>query len=359
MLIYDSIPQDLKNLTIWLCYDDRDKESYINYTDQEINDEKKAPRDLTGNKCSYKKSFTFNECIESIEKGFNSGIGLSLTNNGIVAIDYDNVIEGYDVMEQYNLKTPIIKETERARILNDIRLLDTYTEISPSGKGIHIILLANKNIKVNIQKPIEIYTDHFIRLTGNLFNEWLYQTIEDRTPQLEQFLNEYNIKVDDNKSIIKQKGNVYTRLNQQHKYKFKHTNKYNITQIKQTMFEGKKGKQLKQLYDDTITDADYKSIKTKKLDNLLKKGKINREQYEHYYNKIDPTNSGKAITLLFNIYHYCYGDIDKMYKIFIKSKLCKPKYLSKKYANKTENIIQNQFIPFVIKEYTNYLDDKK
>ena len=340
---FSAIPKILKDLSIWCCYDDRDKDYFKDLSDKEINQERKAPRDIKGKKCNYNtKTFTFNECVKSIELGINNGLGISMQNKGLICIDYDNCISDYKIDDKLGLEIPIINDKDRERILRDINLLDSYTEISPSGKGIHIIFMANENIKVNIKRDnIEIYTNHFIRLSGKLFNEYLYNTIEDKTSAFNEFLDNYNIELSSDdvgkKSIIKLKDNHYkTLLNKN----FKYINTYTNSEIKNTMFNSKKGKLLKKLYDNTITDDEFYKLKS---DKALKDK-----------DKIDTSDSGKAITLLFNLFDFCYGDIDAVYQIFKGSALCKDKYLKKVYSNHSEDIITNQFIPYVIINYINY-----
>lgn len=341
---YTQIPKILKDLDIWLCYDDRDKEYFKDLSATEINQEKKAPRDLKGKKCSTKRCYSFNRCLDSVKNGFNSGLGIVLNNNGLVVIDYDKCISGYKVNDELGLTIPIINKSDSDRIHRDIDLINSYCEISPSGKGIHIYLIANKNIKVNINRQnIEIYTNHFIRVSGNTFNEFLYKELVDSTDALEQLLDNYDIKLSDdelgNKSIIKQRFNVYDDLIKQ---KFKYVNGYSIRDIKDTMFNSKKGALLKKLYNNTITNNEFYNLK----------GKLRASAEDKA--KIDISDSGKSITLIMHLLHFCYGDIESVYKIFISSALCKDKYLKKVYANHKEDIIQNQFIPYAIINYINY-----
>ena len=339
---YNYIPKALKDLNIWLCYDDRDKEYFKDLSDAEINQERKKPRDLKGNACNLNKCYSLKECLDSIKNGFNSGVGIVCNNNGIVCIDYDNCIIDYKTDDKLGLTIPILKEDVKDRIIKDLQLIDSYTEISPSGKGIHIYLIANKSIKVNVnKKDVEIYTNHFIRVSGKLFNDYMYQNISDRTNELEQLLKDYKItlKKDDvgKKSIIKQKNNIYDDLL---KRKFRLSNGYSIPQIKKSMFNSKKGSLLKKLYDNTITNDELYKLKGKK--SASEKADV------------DISDSGKSITLIMHLLHFSYGDIDKIYKIFKSSALCKDKYKKKMYENHTEDIIQNLFIPKAIVYYINY-----
>ena len=333
-----NVPKALKDLDIWLCYDERDAEN------------PKAPRDLKGRLHSInQRLFTFNECVESIKNGFNSGLGVVLKNNGLVVIDYDNCIKGYKSDEKLGITIPLFDETRQHQILKDLELINSYTEISPSGKGLHIYLTANTNITINTNKNnIEIYTNKFIRVSGNLFNEFIYNDLEDRTDALEQLISNYGFDLDNitgNKSAIKQRFNVYSKQIQQ---QFKFTNKYSVREIKDTLFNSKKGGLIKKLYDNTITDSEFLKLKGASLKAQSKNA-----------SDVDLSDSGKAITLILYLYDFSYGDIDKVYNIFKSSALCKDKYVKKAYARGKEDIIQHCFIPYAITHYHNYRDSKE
>lgn len=342
-----TIPKILKNLDIWLCFDDRDKDIYKTLSEDKINQAKKQPRDIYGNKCSYTKGYSLKQCLDSVKKGVNSGIGISLNESGLIVIDYDNCIKGYKKDDKLGLNIPILADADRDRINRDLDLLNSYTEISPSGKGLHIYLLANKNIKININKPnIEIYTNHFIRFSGKRFSNILYDDVEDRTDAIEQLLKLYDIELsnrDVGKKNVMDKSLTAYQHQLEDKFKIKgvlYTNCFSNKEIKDTMFASKKGDLLKKLYNNTITDAEFISLKTKKDKD------------------IDTSDSGKAITLIMHLIYYAYGDLDAVYKIFKSSALCKDKYLAKNYRGHREDIIQNQFIPFAVKEFCIY-DIKK
>ena len=338
----DNIPSILKNLNIWLCYDDRDKKDYDLLSIDLVNQEKKRPRDITGKPHSINgRLFTYNECIDSVKKGINSGVGIVLKNNGIVCIDYDKVIDHYKSDDKLGIEIPILKKDKEKQILRDIELLNSYTEISPSGKGLHIYLMANSSIKVNVnQNDIEIYTNKFIRVSGKPFNPFLYNEIQERTQELENLLNMYGIELNDDviskTSVFSKKYNVYKDIIEK---KFKLSNGFSSKEIKETMFNSKKGDLLRKLYYNTITDNEYYDLK--------KDSKTPK-------NQIDITDSGKSITLIMYLLHFSYGDLKEVYKLFLGSGLCKDKYTEKRYQNKTENIIQHCFIPYAVINYYNF-----
>lgn len=333
--MYDNIPTLLKELNIWLCYDTRVKPSYKNLSDKEIEEMQKAPRDIKGRKTSSKKRlYTFKECLDSINKGFNTGVGIYL-KKGVICIDYDNCIDRVEIDSVYGFKRVILKESVKDRIERDINLINSYTEISPSGKGIHIYLLANTSINTK-NDLIEIYNNHFIRVTGDVYNDFLFSEVLDRTQELDKLIKMYDLdnKVKGNqiKSVIDTSNNIYKELLE---VEFRgQTNKFSDNEILETMFCSKKGKYLKGLYYNTLSDADIKSIKGN--------------------DSIDTSNSGKSITLIMYLLDFSYGDLKRVKSLFKKSALCKSEYLELNYDNNTKDKIDYCFIPYAITQYKNY-----
>ena len=332
---YKDIPKVLKDLDIWLCYNDADKEN------------PKAPRDIKGKIHSINgRLYSFNQCIESIKSGINSGLGIVLKNNGIVCIDYDNVIKSINNNNKYGITTAVfIDDDTESRIIRDLNLINSYTEISPSGKGIHIYLIANTSIDINTNKNnIEIYTNKFIRVSGNLFNEFMFNEMqEDKTAEIEQLIKLYGLDTSDNiiknDVISKKRDTIYTDVILK---KFRYTNSYSNKEILESMFSSKKGALLSKLYYNTISDAELLELK-----GLSDASEVDKA-------KVDKSDSGKSITLIMHLLHFSYGDLKAVKELFIKSGLCKDKYLIKNYDNHTKNIIDSQFIPYAIINYINY-----
>lgn len=141
----------------------------------------------TGCDDAHQETWTTYENVE----GKLDGTSFALRNGvGVIDIDSNN----YD--------TPMVKDI--------IELMDTYTEISPSGNGYHLIFtvditkiptcidaegkkkLDSKYYMKNKEKDIECYisglTNRFMTYTGDVF---LDKPIEDRTEQVLIFLNKY------------------------------------------------------------------------------------------------------------------------------------------------------------------------
>lgn len=349
---YNNIPSELKDKRIWLNY----KEEYTPATtDNEIK-ANKQPRDYNGRTCSYAsniRNMFFNKACESVKEGYTTGIGIALTNKGYAVLDYDHVIKEVTATGDIVF---IDKETEQ-RILRDIELLKSYTEISPSGTGLHVYIQANVSIpnKRVSTKNIEIFTNHYVRVTGRrVFN---YEHIRECTEELQQILKLYKIDTED-VGTTKFENSYYKDLIDQ---KFKYSNTLKDREILDKMFtHTTKGDYYKKLYTGAITDKEYIDFKTKRLKDLKRYKKIDNNTYDRLVNSIDVTASGKAFTLIMELLDFCYGDVKAVKRLFKASKLCKSDYLKLKYKDnnnkKTKDKIDAMFIPKAIYYYKNYRD---
>lgn len=323
---YKNIPSILKQYKNFCCYDTR-KET------------PKAPRDLKGNlldNWSNRSLYSFNECIDSIKQGFNNGLGIVLKDNGVCILDFDKCIDRIEVNNELGYSKPIFKKDKANDTLDIINKLQSYTELSQSGKGIHIITIAD--IKgIYIQQPIEIYTHKkFICLTGNvLFN---YYDLNDNTSNMIDLVNKYQAKPPTKLRFSKTIYNDFRAKN------FKFNNSYKDADIINTMFNSKKGEYLQKLYNNELSNAEYRKdkeqkTKTKYLCNI--------------------SNSEKAYTLILYLLDFCYGDIDAVKRIFKKSALCKNDYLDPRYSIKEDNkSVKIDKIDYMIRQailiYKNY-----
>jgi hypothetical protein len=352
---YKDIPKVLKDMQIWLCYDDRFKDRYKGLSDAELKKLYKAPRNpYTDNKASYTNSklYTFNECLESVKNGISSGIGMVITkNSGLIVIDYDNVLVSYKTDDKLGINIPIFKSDVRDRLNRDINLLNSYVEVSPSGKGIHIYLLANYDIYVNT-KQIEIYDRHFIRVSGNSLDN--YYEFLDKTKELSELISMYQldqikdttIKTD----IYNKKNSHYLELldNKFTKNHIRYKNKYTDAEILETMFSSNKGTMLRALYYNNLSDDEFYNYKINSI--YYKRHKADKYKVQD----IDTSNSGKAFTLILYLLHYTYGDIKAVKRLFKNSQLCRADYLKLSYNNGKSDKIDNQFLPKAITYYNNY-----
>lgn len=136
---YDYIPQELKEQNIWILRD-QEKRPYHAITHQLVNPIAKD------NWSAY--SIAIANC-----NGYGLGIGLP---RPLCGIDIDNcIING--------------QPDERA-----VKLIDrfnSYTELSPSGRGIRILIKGVKHSKKDKFEICEIYQDnHYVTITGKHIN---------------------------------------------------------------------------------------------------------------------------------------------------------------------------------------------
>jgi len=107
-----NIPEELKQLPQWVCH--RNKVPFNPVTGASA----KAGQLATW--------ASFEDCVNALDGGGYDGIGFEFNNNGIVGIDLDHVIA-----ENGSLSDEAV---------GIVAMLDSYTEYSPSGKGLHIFV---------------------------------------------------------------------------------------------------------------------------------------------------------------------------------------------------------------------------
>lgn len=159
---FENIPESLKALDQWVCWGKPGKPPKIPYNP------------VTGYpaKAGQPETWTsFSKAVEAVKAGKYKGVGFELNNNGIVGIDLDNVVDpktGYIVPEAKNIVTD----------------LDSYTETSQSGKGLHVLVKADLELTENRSKlqdcnilgekwpGIEIYNkERYLIITGDRYGE--------------------------------------------------------------------------------------------------------------------------------------------------------------------------------------------
>ena len=124
-------------------------------------------------------SGTLDECIANVGKHGTDGVGIVLGTDDLVGIDLDNV---------RNPETGVIT----AEAMAIITRFNSYTEVSPSGTGVHIWVRGNLPFGgKNDGKGHEIYgKDHFIALTGVPVPGYEGET-EERQAEIDWFVAEF------------------------------------------------------------------------------------------------------------------------------------------------------------------------
>ena len=177
---FDNIPESLRALDQWVCWGKPGKPPKIPYT----------PVTDYPAKAGQPETWTsFNKAVEAVKAGEYKGVGFEFNNNGIVGIDLDTVRDP---------QTGYIDPTA-VEIITD---LDSYTEISASGYGFHILVQAdlkldkhktrlpdNKIKRYEVdpkigenrrKRPeIEVYNEYrYFAFTGDRYGE--NKTVEER-----------------------------------------------------------------------------------------------------------------------------------------------------------------------------------
>lgn len=175
--MYESIPQELKNLPNWICWkavpqprpDDPEHIGKI-----PIN-----PR--TGGKAQSNNPDTwtdFDTAFKASEQ--HSGIGFMFGNSPFFGVDIDKAEP--DIREFLDGGNGIVSEF--------IHALRSYAELSPSGKGIHIICRGELPKGARHRGNVEMYdSGRFFTVTGNNIGE--YTAVEDCTEAIKPLHEKY------------------------------------------------------------------------------------------------------------------------------------------------------------------------
>lgn len=165
---------DLKSVNQWVTYQakwDAEKEKF--------NKIPKSPHDNLGAKSDDPTTWgTYEEACEALYKYNVTGLGFELAN-GFLGVDLDNCLD----------KDGKTNPTARAIV----KMLNSYTEISPSGKGLHILLRYEHDEKIgrrNDKIGLEIYNHgRFFTITGKVYGE--PQMICERSSELDAVVRQY------------------------------------------------------------------------------------------------------------------------------------------------------------------------
>lgn len=159
---YKGIPEELKVLNHWICY------KLVPKTDKNgnpYNDKVPKNPNTGGNAASNDPSTwaDFNTAAAAVSKYNLDGIGFQFRGSGYIGIDIDHCIR---------------EDGSLSDMAQDVvTVLNSYTEISPSGTGLHIFMKGKKPGEKCTSKKnpvtgekLEIYdSGRFFTVTGNVF----------------------------------------------------------------------------------------------------------------------------------------------------------------------------------------------
>ena len=120
---FNNIPADLKTFPNWIMWRRIERKGKT----------AKAPYTVNGTFAGVNNPntwTTFEKAVEAFQSGKYDGIGFVFTDTPYVGIDIDKCVVDGEL-------TPIAKDV--------IKRLNSYTEFSPSGNGLHIIVNRNSD----------------------------------------------------------------------------------------------------------------------------------------------------------------------------------------------------------------------
>jgi len=165
---YKNIPDLLKRQHNWVVWGICDAPHKAPFNPASVLTGKPSPA-----KAGIKETWgSYHDAVDAVNCNLTQGIGYEFEGNDIYGVDLDNVINEHGAL------TP-----EAQSIINS---LDSYTELSPSGKGLHIFVLApGAQITRHRKKDhfLEIYNKgRYFTVTGDIYNN---KTIETRSKELQ------------------------------------------------------------------------------------------------------------------------------------------------------------------------------
>ena len=173
--MYEQIPQELKALPNWICWDA--------VPDEKRGKIKKVPINaLTGGGAMSNNPSTwcdFDTAVRALEK--HSGIGFMFGGCTYFGVDIDGKEEELEAYQR----------GENGNIISEfISTLQSYTEISQSGKGIHIICRGKLPKRGRRKGSVEMYEDgRFFVMTGNSCSE--YESIAECSDSIKPLHEKY------------------------------------------------------------------------------------------------------------------------------------------------------------------------
>lgn len=163
---FDNIPEELKALRQWLVW---------RLEDIGAKRPTKVPYNaITGKLASVSEPSDWCDFNTAVARSSNySGIGFVFSNNDSYSfIDLDDSSQGNNYQADFNRQLKIFKE------------FDSYSEVSPSGKGLHIIVKGNVP-SGRRRSFIEIYSSlRYATFTGNVYHNKPIVDCQDKLTQL-------------------------------------------------------------------------------------------------------------------------------------------------------------------------------
>lgn len=177
---YANIPGQLKQRPNWVVWGIRDEPPKAPYNPTSLLFGYPQPA-----KAGVMETWgTFESALQCVSTGLAKGIGYEFNGRALYGVDLDSVLNGGTL-------TPQAREI--------VNMLDSYTEVSPSGKGLHILANAyDVSISRHRRKGgfLEIYNDlRYFTITGNVYGD--LRPIKPRSGELQRIHDQWLLPAPD------------------------------------------------------------------------------------------------------------------------------------------------------------------
>lgn len=222
---YKNVPEELKKLKQWVCYK-------LEWDEKKQKNNKIPKNPFNGGNAMANNPDTWGDygtALAAIQKYNFDGLGIEFAN-GIFGIDVDHCIEKNDETGE---------EKMNAIAAEVMTTVQSYTETSPSGTGIHILCkgeLPKEPGRRNDDIGLEMYdTGRFFTVTGKTLKG--YSSLEERTSQVKALHEKYLKKKE--KPISQPVVTYSTDLSDR--------------EVLDKMFDSTSGREIKALYDGDLS----------------------------------------------------------------------------------------------------------
>lgn len=224
---FSNIPEELQMVPHWILWRIEEKDGK----------KTKVPYQVTGEwaQSNNKRTWsTFYTAVKTYQKGGYDGIGFMFSKDDpYIGIDIDHCMEDGEF-------SPLADEI--------IEMMDSYTELSPSGSGVHIVVKGELPIqkgtgRKNPKIGLEIYRyGRYFTFTGNSQN--VYEIVE-RTDELALLFKKY---LEDKKP---EKKPVTSNVS--------HISKLSNSELWEKMFNSRNGQNIRSLFEGNLINDDHSS----------------------------------------------------------------------------------------------------
>ncbi|PEO34044.1 phage/plasmid primase, P4 family [Bacillus toyonensis] len=263
---FNQIPTELKNTPHWILWRSEVRNGKKTKVPYQINGEMAQ----SNNKRSWS---TFPTIIKFYEQGGYDGIGFMFSKDDpFVGIDIDHCI-------QEGALTDLAEDV--------IEILNSYTEYSPSGDGIHIIAKGTLPLKgpgtgrKNVDLGLEVYRHgRYFTFTGDCLDQ---VPVEDRTDELKALFEKY----------LKEKPKPEKKQSTTSFEREDITSLSNV-ELWERMFDSKSGAAIKDLFQGMLINGDHSSTDmalcnhlafwtdkdSAKMDSMFRESSLLREKWD-------------------------------------------------------------------------------